>query len=425
MRTSFIINILLVIFLVPAVVGCSLYGMRILLEPPGTFKSGFALSDDPVLGRPVKITLTLDYSPKCGKIEPNPYYEDINQNRYFTARIELPEAFELVDGDLEWQGYLHCGEAPKKIEATIKAAQIGEYIIRAKIDPGTGHFFHHDYHYLNPELFVDVFSDRTFVSNKPITIEGDQPFYADRPPYRHLITVDLSLSDKPLLNKDIEVKCIATATWDTPKAYVSLDIPKGFLIIKDNTKVTKGDATFQKEGSYLMWTGDLVKGDTIELAAIVKPVKTGRWNITAHSSYPSCGQLDFDALRIYIFRDGSDVIDVISTSPRCDVMQLDLSVPSYSKFNETVEVICTFDAICDDISKVRVRLMPNDQYYIIQRNFYLDDNIIANVPIKVTAQIKPIRAGNFNIQVYIENYSPLSNRYILIAWPSAQITVQP
>lgn len=418
MKTSLIIKIVLVIFLIPAVVIGSLLATQTLLKPPGTFKSEFALSDDPVLGRPIKLTLTLNYSPKCGN-------EDIYQNRYFTAQIELPEAFELVDGDLEWQGYLHCGQAPKKIEATIKVFQIGEYIIRAKIASDPGPFFHHDYRYLNPELFVDVFSDRTFVSNQPITIEGDQPFYSEpRPPY-HLVTVDLSLSDKPLLNKDIEVKCTATATRDTPKAYVSLNIPKGFVIIKDNTKVTKGDATFQKEGSYLMWRGDMVKGDTIELAAIVKPVKTGRWIITADSSYYSNGRLDFDAIAIYIFKDGADVIDAISTSPRCSAtLSVATTHPGLLKLNEPLEVKCTFAANDNDIPKARVRLIPNDESYVIQRDFSWEGDITVNVPVQVTAQIKPIRAGTLNIQACIENFRPLSNRYITVVRPSVEIEVQ-
>jgi len=438
MKISLITKILLVIFLVPAVVLGSLLAIQILLKPPGTFKSDLSLSDAPVLGQPVKLTLTLDYSSKCGKKNPQDdydEYEDPYKNRYFIALIELPEAFELVDGDLEWQGYLHCGQAPKKTEATIKAVQIGEYVIRADISPDTWDFsqhttfFHHDYPYLNPELFVAVFSDRGFASNEHIELGGGRP---PDPHYlstkEHQIMVELSLSDKPALSKEVEVKCTATATGDAPRAQVKLGFPEGFTVIRDNTKVSIGEATFHPNstGSYVMWRGDMVKGDTIELAAVAKPIKTGCWNIWADTDYRLApGSYTFsgsDVLTVYIFRDGADVIHG-RMSTYYDVT-LDLSVPEYPKLNEIAEVKCTVTSD-NDVPKARLRLIPNNRHFIIQRDFYWEGDLIADVPIEVTAQIMPIRAGNPPIQAYLENYRPLPNRYVLVRKCSVQPTVFP
>ena len=123
---------------------------------------------------------------------------------------------------------------------------------------------------------------------------------------------------------------------------------------------------------------------------------------------------DSDALTFYMFRDGADVIH--SISPYYDV-ELDLSVPSFLKLNEIAEVKCTVTAIDNDVPEVRIRLMPNDRYYIIQRDLSWEGDLTANVPIQVTAQIKPIRVGYFPIPVRVENYRSLSNRYIEIAGP--------
>jgi hypothetical protein len=442
MKTSLITKILLVIFLIPAVVLGSLLAIQILLKPPGTFKSELSLSDDPVLGQPVKLTLTLDYSPKCGKKnQQDDYddYEDPYENRYFIALIELPEAFELVDGDLEWQGYLHCGQAPKKIEATIKAVQIGEYVIRAHISPDTWYFFgsapifDHDFRYLDPELFVAVFSDRGFASNKRIEMDGAQYPATSRSSLneRH-ITVDLVLLGKPSLSKDIEVKCTAIAMGDTPFAQIKLGFPEGFAVIKETSKVPKGNVAFHPNStsSYLMWRGDMVKGDTIELAAVVKPLKTGRWNITTETVFRDSydmGIVGFPAaLTVYIFRDGGDVIHGRTLTYYDVDVELDLPiVPKHAKLNETVEVKCTVIANDNDVPKARLRLIPNDRYYVIQRDFSWEGDLIANVPIEVTAQIMPIRAGNPPIQAYLENYRSLPNRYVLIRKCSHSLIVDP
>lgn len=56
-----------------------------------------------------------------------------------TVEILLPEGFELVSGNLKWQGYLKENEAVQ-IEGTIKAVKTGTWAIQflATANPPTG-----------------------------------------------------------------------------------------------------------------------------------------------------------------------------------------------------------------------------------------------------------------------------------------------
>lgn len=101
---------------------------KTILSTPATspVKMGISLSKATALGELGEITASVWYT---GKIKEN-MPETI-------ANIELPEGFELVDGDLNWEGYLK--NEPQQFSATIKAVEIGNWTIKARIrSPPTG-----------------------------------------------------------------------------------------------------------------------------------------------------------------------------------------------------------------------------------------------------------------------------------------------
>lgn len=89
-------------------------------------KMNISLSKATALGELTEITATVWYTSKIKEGMP----ETI-------ANIELPEGFELVDGDLNWEGYVK--NEPQQFSATIKAVEIGNWTIKARIrSPPTG-----------------------------------------------------------------------------------------------------------------------------------------------------------------------------------------------------------------------------------------------------------------------------------------------
>jgi hypothetical protein len=91
--------------------------------PSLPIKAKLSFSEPPVLGKPVQLTATFDLMidyPKASDI---------------TTRIVLPEGFEKVDGDLEWQGDIIRGNT-STLNATVKAVKTGDWKIEARASSG-------------------------------------------------------------------------------------------------------------------------------------------------------------------------------------------------------------------------------------------------------------------------------------------------
>jgi len=99
-------------FLVTMLLGC---------PPQPEIWAKLTLSEPPILGKPVEVTLTFgiqkDYS---------------HDAKNATARISLPEGFELVSGNLEWQGDVLQNQT-YAIEATIKSVKTGYWELAGRI----------------------------------------------------------------------------------------------------------------------------------------------------------------------------------------------------------------------------------------------------------------------------------------------------
>jgi hypothetical protein len=78
------------------------------------FKPELKMSDMPVIGRPIQLTLTFITHTMKG-LE--------GKNVYYVARISLPDSvFEVIEGDIEMRGPI-IGEETHKLELTLKSVR--------------------------------------------------------------------------------------------------------------------------------------------------------------------------------------------------------------------------------------------------------------------------------------------------------------
>lgn len=220
-----------------------------------------------------------------------------------TIDIGLPEAFELIDGDLSWSGDI-AGGSSVTIQATIKAVEIGEYGITA-----TALYSFSKYRYIKwDEIYLGVFDDRGFIGDEHLgfeTSKSPRAYVLASSNIRAMLQLELELSDSPELNKPFEVTCTATAVHDVSGIEeISINWDEGFEFLDGNP----------------LWQGGLAEGEQVELTATLMPVKTGRWQIYTQcsgtfqydlgtqGSGSSTGTYIYDNITVYIFEDGGAVI---------------------------------------------------------------------------------------------------------------------
>ena len=85
-----------------------------------------------------------------------------------TIKIYLPDGFELVSGDLEWQGDL-TKDVPVQLKAVVKPVKTGDWVIEGQIiDIGEGKR-------IRTTLYVSVSEDSVEVSDTPPQGFGAEP----------------------------------------------------------------------------------------------------------------------------------------------------------------------------------------------------------------------------------------------------------
>jgi hypothetical protein len=222
-----------------------------------------------------------------------------------TIDIRLPEAFELIDGDLNWSGDIAGGSAVT-MQATLRAVEMGEHSIGA-----TALYSFSKYRYIKWDtIYLGVFDDRGFIGDEHLEFESARSPRVSAlasSDIRSVLQLETALGDIPALNKPVEVTCTVTAVQDVSgMKEISINWDEGFEFLDGNP----------------LWKGGLAKGEQVELTATLMPVKTGHWNIytqcsgTFHydrgtqGSGSSTGTYIYDHLTVYMFEDSSAVIDI-------------------------------------------------------------------------------------------------------------------
>ena len=126
---------------------------------------------------PVKVELSIANAPALGRTAEltcivTSHYDAMN----VTAEIILPDAFELVSGNLSWKGDI-ASNGQGKFKFMIKSVKIGNWAIEARAGylprgPGGGWYGDTDY------IYISVSEDSAQVSEKPLVKEP--PVFAER-----------------------------------------------------------------------------------------------------------------------------------------------------------------------------------------------------------------------------------------------------
>ena len=116
------------------------------------------MSDAPLLDTPVQLTATFTIRDYWKRDAPNA-----------TATIELPDGFELVEGDLQWTGDIIRGK-PVEITATVMSIQTGEWQIDARVSYSLAEGTKRSLGY--GVLYTSISEDSAMVSDRPIQPEG-------------------------------------------------------------------------------------------------------------------------------------------------------------------------------------------------------------------------------------------------------------
>ena len=136
---------LLLIFLTTSLPGCTPAKHEIAAK--------LSFSEPPVLEKPVEITFTF------GIQEDYPH-----DAKDATARIIIPEAFELVSGTLEWRGDI-LQHKKYTLQATIKAVKTGNWRIGGVVTYSSSpNYTPHN----GDLLYVSVFEDSAEISDGPL-----------------------------------------------------------------------------------------------------------------------------------------------------------------------------------------------------------------------------------------------------------------
>ena len=249
MRRIFIVSILTCVFLIPLVPGCT-------LESPPAEPITVELSF-PSGAPPLNTEAELNCIVKAPAIS----------LKKMSVEIRLPEAFELMSGNLLWVGDINLGDEVEVISAVVKAVKTGNWAIelRTSIDPEEqgGFSIYPDW---QDAIYVSVLEDSAEWGIYPPWYEGgghEVPIKVVDETSSPI--VDLSISHAPLVNEPAEITCTVTTLID-------------YSDMNAQVKLTYGDALALVDGS-LEWCGDLVANVPATFSAQVVFTHSGHYEI--------------------------------------------------------------------------------------------------------------------------------------------------
>ncbi|NOQ55225.1 MAG: hypothetical protein GQ477_00290 [Nanohaloarchaea archaeon] len=224
-----------------------------------------SLSDKPLLNTPVKLTL---------KVKTILNWD--NSSFPTSVKIELPEGFELVSGDLEWYGILMDDEE-QSIEATVKSTKTGYYRLtgHANLTLGNNPIYSTDI------IYVEVTPTDAILGNRPQN-DWYGPAQGQAIPTStnaEKIKSELIISQLPELNKEFTVIYRVVPQEDILdsryRQMIVLFPPKAFKVVA--VEFPEYGKSYRHD-SQLSWQGNLTVNKTVEIKATFKVINTG-WGL--------------------------------------------------------------------------------------------------------------------------------------------------
>lgn len=264
------------------------FGSPPRLEPSLVTKSRLCFVNNPKINEPVEIV----YEFKRGR-ESSSSRELVNA----TAKIYVPEGFEIISGNPTWKGKLAEGET-KKISLIVKPLKLGYFRFRGSVMVGNitgsvsvlwteisaqgGKIGSKPKNMWYRSDYIDYIyeSDDFFIDPKDENIFGFQPGNFGKGHDPNIIS-SLALSNPLELGKESTLIYSVTPKIDlSENTQISLQLPDyAFDII--NLENSPNIKIMQKDDNFIVWTGPINKGQTTEVRLRLKLKNYGWGNISA------------------------------------------------------------------------------------------------------------------------------------------------
>ncbi len=227
-------------------------------SPESPLKVSLSLSDKPLLNTLVTLTLS---------------FKSIQNAPNTSARIGIPESFQVLSGSLEWNGDLIAGEE-KSIDVFVKAKKTGYYQLNGSALSKQGAFEFGDL----DVIYLEVSQSDAIIGSMPENnwYEPAQGQIIPLAENNERIQSKLIISKTPEWNKEFTLTYNVTPSINLPDAervHMSIVFPgKAFSVV--SAKFPEGGKSYKQEGQ-LSWKGIMSKGKTYEISAKLKVVETG------------------------------------------------------------------------------------------------------------------------------------------------------
>lgn len=239
-------------------------------EPSSPVDVNFFFSEDPKLNKEVTLTL---------KVTPNEIVE------YAEIGINLPDGFMLVGSDDKWTGTLKPGEN-RSISVEVKAIREGRWEPEGTV---YGYFKYPEgvasgYNlYFTPHLYVYIKDDVVKVSNIPPPNNWKDRVGLSGSLNDTSLTSNISLSEPPVLNKEVVLNYTLNTAIQLNNAQVSVIFPEMGMEMVNLTSATieqaghvnKIDLELIEGTQQYNWRGFIPDNSTVRVEMIVRSTATG------------------------------------------------------------------------------------------------------------------------------------------------------
>lgn len=244
--------------------------------PAPPLEVSLSLSDKPLLNTQVTLTMTII---------------SIMDASNASANFHIPDGFELVSGNLEWQGNLTTNEE-KTIEVIVKSIAIGYHQLEGECQ------FLRDGDMMVADsdiLYVEVMEDDAIIGSRPENNWYDSLSQGDTVPMpenNEQIESELLIDPAPALNGEFTVTYRVTPLinlQDPERTQISLVFPpNAFEII--GVQFPEGGTTYQFD-EQLSWKGTINANQTVEVNVTFRVINTGSGFVYGNLNVQPSGEI--------------------------------------------------------------------------------------------------------------------------------------
>lgn len=263
------------------------------ISPP-SFRSELCLLEKPILNKSVMLL----YKFQSNDPLPNAI-----------AKIELPESFVLVSGNMEWRGDLSANEE-KSFGIVVRSTKIGYFQLKASV-------FNDFSIYSDDLVYIEITPNNAILSSNPLNNWNPPPeALAEKiSENNQSISSQLIISHNPELNKEFTVIYKVTPQIDLYgdlNNQMALSFPSGaFTVLKVEFPEGGRGQTDPYDDNRLTWMGAIAQGRTVEIKAILRVISTGQGTIFGTLDvFPPFGVgitkhiYDEKTADLYVYKDG-------------------------------------------------------------------------------------------------------------------------